>query len=68
MHLFEAALAWIEVDTDPVWRELAEKVFTLCRDKFVDKETGLLAEQFDSDWPIPIVPMPRRHRAMLPTK
>lgn len=52
MHLFEAALAWAEVDSDPVWRRFADDLFRLCRDKFVDKKTGFLAEHFDSSWEI----------------
>lgn len=52
MHLFEAALAWAETDSDPVWRRFADDLFHLCRDKFVDKSTGFLAEQFEANWEI----------------
>lgn len=52
MHLFEAFLAWVEIDPSPraPWRRLADEVFELCRSKFIDSRTGLLAEHFDEDW------------------
>lgn len=50
MHLFEAALAWMQVDSDPEWKKLAREIYELCRDKFVDPRSGLLAEHFQSDW------------------
>ncbi len=51
MHLFEAALAWIEVDPgEPRWRDLADEVLNLCRTKFIDSATGLLCEQFTAEW------------------
>ncbi|MBX3039332.1 MAG: AGE family epimerase/isomerase [Bdellovibrionaceae bacterium] len=51
MHLFEAALAWIAVDpTEKSWQELAQKLFTLCTTKFIQPETGTLAEHFTADW------------------
>lgn len=50
MHLFEAALAWMQVDTAPEWRELAEELADLCAARFIDTSTGLLAEQFNDHW------------------
>ena len=49
MHLFEAALAWVKIDKDPIWRELADELFSLCQTKFV-QPSGLLAEHFSKDW------------------
>ncbi len=51
MHLFEAALAWMEEDpSEPVWGRLADEVFALCRDHLIDADTGILAEHFDEEW------------------
>ncbi len=50
MHLFEAAVAWMEVDSEPVWSDLATSIMHLCLDYFIDPETGNLAEHFDSAW------------------
>jgi mannose/cellobiose epimerase-like protein (N-acyl-D-glucosamine 2-epimerase family)/glycosyltransferase involved in cell wall biosynthesis len=50
MHLFEAALAWAEIDPDPAWRQMADGLARLCLDKFVDPATGALREFFASDW------------------
>lgn len=52
MHLFEAALAWMEIDADPRWRRLADHVLGLCLDRFVDSTTGLIAEHFDANWTV----------------
>ena len=50
MHLFEAAIYWVETDRDPVWRQLADEVLDLCRHKFIESRTRLLGEIFDSGW------------------
>lgn len=50
MHLFEAAIAWMEVDSDAVWSELASELFQLCQEKFIDPSTGYLAEHFAEGW------------------
>lgn len=50
MHLFEAFLAWMEVDPDPMWRKLASEILELCLDKFIDRESGTLAEHFSDGW------------------
>lgn len=50
MHLFEAFLAWMQVDQAPLWRELAGELADLCVSRFVDTSTGLLAEHFNDHW------------------
>lgn len=51
MHLFEAALAWCEVaPEDARFRKLADSLAELCLTRFIDRETGLLAEFFDENW------------------
>lgn len=50
MHLFESVLAWMRVDKDPVWKDLAEQIHELCLTKFIDKETGALCEHFTEGW------------------
>jgi mannose/cellobiose epimerase-like protein (N-acyl-D-glucosamine 2-epimerase family) len=48
MHLFEAALSWMDVDPDPEWRKLADELLQLCLDKFLN--SGVIAEHFDAHW------------------
>ena len=50
MHLFEAALAWMELDADPGWRRMADGIAALCLDKFIDPASGALRENFAADW------------------
>lgn len=50
MHLFEAALAWVEVSNETCWRTLADELYNLCATKFIDAETGLLAEHYSEPW------------------
>jgi mannose-6-phosphate isomerase len=50
MHLLEAALAWIAVDDDPAWRRLADRIASLCLEKFIDPASGALREFFADDW------------------
>ncbi len=50
MHLFEAAIVWAKIDTDPKWRTLAIELYKLCTDKFIDSKAGYLAEHFDETW------------------
>lgn len=50
MHLFEAALAWTKIDDDPRWHALTLELYALCNKKFIDTETGFLAEHFDVNW------------------
>jgi mannose/cellobiose epimerase-like protein (N-acyl-D-glucosamine 2-epimerase family) len=50
MHLLEAALAWSEIDADPVWLTLADRIVQLCLSAFIDQDTGVLREHFGPDW------------------
>lgn len=50
MHLFEAALAWVTVDTDKRWTNLATELKDLSLSSFIDNETNLLAEHFSTPW------------------
>ncbi|MBW3616540.1 MAG: AGE family epimerase/isomerase [Proteobacteria bacterium] len=50
MHLFEAALAWLEIDPSPVWSGLCEELASLCLNRFIDGEGGFLREFFQADW------------------
>lgn len=50
MHLFEAALEWMEIDTDPEWKLLADEILDLALSKFIDPATGALAEFFSDSW------------------
>ncbi len=50
MHMFEAAIYWMEVDSDPEWKKLADMVLELALSQFIDSKTGFLAEHFDSHW------------------
>jgi mannose-6-phosphate isomerase len=50
MHLFEAALAWIEVGGQARWRDLAQEIAALALTSFVDTGHGVLLEQFDAAW------------------
>jgi mannose/cellobiose epimerase-like protein (N-acyl-D-glucosamine 2-epimerase family)/glycosyltransferase involved in cell wall biosynthesis len=50
MHLFEAALVWMELDDDPGWRRMANGIAALCLDKFIDPASGALRENFAADW------------------
>jgi mannose/cellobiose epimerase-like protein (N-acyl-D-glucosamine 2-epimerase family) len=49
MHLFEAALAWMEADTDPLWRALADEILDTCLARFIDPASGALCEIFQDD-------------------
>jgi mannose/cellobiose epimerase-like protein (N-acyl-D-glucosamine 2-epimerase family) len=50
MHLFEAAIEWLEVAPEKVWEDLADELFALAKDKFYQKESGALCEHFDEQW------------------
>jgi mannose-6-phosphate isomerase len=60
MHIFEAALAWIEAGGGPVWRAVAESQARLAMTRLIDPETGALGETFDADWRAPSEPRARR--------
>jgi mannose/cellobiose epimerase-like protein (N-acyl-D-glucosamine 2-epimerase family) len=54
MHLFEAALAWRELNDDPAWKQLADDIAQLSLHKFIDPASGALREFFDKNWsPVP---------------
>ncbi|AZS23576.1 MULTISPECIES: AGE family epimerase/isomerase [unclassified Caulobacter] len=50
MHLFEAMLAWNEIDADPAWLALADEIAELALARFIHAETGMVREFFDLDW------------------
>ena len=50
MHLLEAALAWLAIDDDAAWRDMADGIAKLCLEKFIDRPTGALREFFSDDW------------------
>jgi mannose-6-phosphate isomerase len=50
MHLLEACLAWSEIDSDHVWRALADEIAELTLSRFIQVESGMLREFFDLDW------------------
>lgn len=50
MHLLEAALAWLEHDNDPRWRDFADDLVALCRERFICSQTGCLLEYFSDNW------------------
>ena len=50
MHLFEAALAWAEIDPSPAWNALADEMAALALARFIDPDRGCLREAFDSSW------------------
>lgn len=49
MHLFEAAIEWMSVDSDPEWKALADELLELALKKFIDPATGALAEMFSEN-------------------
>lgn len=50
MHLLEACLAWMAIDEDPDWADMAERIVRLALDHFIDPENGALREFFDAAW------------------
>lgn len=58
MHLFEAALAWMQAEKahnlgtwdNGEWRQLADEISGLAVGRFVDKSCGMLCEHFDNHW------------------
>jgi mannose-6-phosphate isomerase len=57
MHLLEAALTWLVIDPDPIWRDLADEIVALCLERFIDRDTSALREYFAPDW-APVSGMP----------
>ena len=50
MHLFEAALAWVEIDPTGPWNSLADEIARLFIDRLCDPKTGRVLEVFDEQW------------------
>lgn len=50
MHLFEAFMAWADVDDDPMWRVQADDVFALFEAHFFDPQHNIIREFFGADW------------------
>ncbi len=50
MHLFEAAMAWMVIDQNPAWRQMADRIAALALDRFIDPASGALREFFARDW------------------
>ncbi len=50
MHMFEAAMAWEEITSDPIWRDLADEIAQLCLTRFIDPVSGGLREFYDAHW------------------
>jgi mannose/cellobiose epimerase-like protein (N-acyl-D-glucosamine 2-epimerase family) len=50
MHLLEAALAWREISSAPLWAHLVAGLTELALDHFIDPATGALLERFGEDW------------------
>lgn len=51
MHMFESAIAWMQIEpTETRWKELGAELIDLCVKKFIDPQTGVIGEYFDSSW------------------
>lgn len=50
MHLFESAIAWMQIDADQEWKDLGHELITLCLNKFIDPASQVLGEYFDDNW------------------
>lgn len=50
MHLFEAALAWLDVEPDERWSQLAREISGLCVNRFIDPHSRALREYFAPGW------------------
>ncbi len=50
MHLFEAALAWRDLDCDPVWAQLASRLASHATGKLYDPRARVIAEFYDETW------------------
>jgi mannose-6-phosphate isomerase len=50
MHLLEAALSWVRLDTEPRWEVVANEIVDLAIDRFIQPSCGALFEEFDSNW------------------
>ncbi len=50
MHMFEAMLAWEEIDPTGEWSQVTDEIANLAMTKFIDSNNGGLREFFDHDW------------------
>lgn len=50
MHLFEAAIAWMQIDSDPQWKDLGKELVTLAITRFINPQSHVLGEYFDENW------------------
>lgn len=50
MHLFEAFLAWDEVEPGTLWRDRADGLAQLAIDRLIDDQGGFIREAYDKDW------------------
>ena len=50
MHMFESAVAWMQIDKDQEWRDLADEIANLALTKFIDPQSQVLGEYFDENW------------------
>lgn len=50
MHLFEAALAWMEAGDNPLWTKIASEIAALALTRFIDPRQRVLREFFDAGW------------------
>ena len=60
MHLFEAALAWIDAGGDGPWLEIAAGLARLAMTRLIDPDTGALGETFEAGWRPPSNPSVQR--------
>lgn len=49
MHLFEAALMWVEAGEES-WADLADEIVEMAMTRFIDPKGGFLREFFDASW------------------
>ena len=50
MHLFEASLAWAELDESSCWSDLAAELADLATTRVINLRSGALIETFGPDW------------------
>jgi mannose-1-phosphate guanylyltransferase/mannose-6-phosphate isomerase len=50
MHLLEAAMAWEDQGLDPGWAELSDRLVSIAKDTFIDRDGGFVREFFNEDW------------------
>ena len=50
MHLLEAALAWLALDTDTRWLALATQIVELAEMRWMSSPAGVISEHFDDAW------------------